>query len=194
MKKHRSLRISRPVFQLTSLILITAFLTSIYAVLPRNVLSDHVPKSARVTISTLWPQGWGFFTKDPDSPDIDVYKETSTGQTKSLLVTPQGRPSNLFGLSRTGRAQGPEIAILNDLIDEDEWVACTTENIGCLESARSAEAIKLTNTSPSPTICGRVIFTSEIPIPWSYRSYSEETHRIQATVNAILTCTRSEDR
>ena len=54
---------------------------------------------------------------------VDVYRIHPDGTVGvSLLVTPQTKADNLFGLSR---AQGPELANLMHAVHADAWTDCT---------------------------------------------------------------------
>ena len=67
----------------------------------------------RAELNTVAGQNFAFFTRSPETDQIDAYRLDPDGTVgASLLVTPQAKPANLFGLSRTQRAQGPELAIL----------------------------------------------------------------------------------
>lgn len=99
--------ISYTAFWISSAILLLSFLLSIYVVIPTNVLSSPTMEKLRPELSSIWPQGWGFFTKNPDSPNLDAYREAGPDEYESLLVTPQGLPAtcsaSLAHLGRRGR-------------------------------------------------------------------------------------------
>lgn len=66
------------------------------------------------TISTLFPQGWGFFTKDPKDATIDVYE--LQGKTLKLVTVNNFSQDNLFGFSRKSRYIGYELGKLGACI------------------------------------------------------------------------------
>lgn len=152
---------------LTSLaILVPSFLLSLYAGWPSNVLNPSGSDSIRKHIAMTVPQGWAFFTKPPDDPELGVY-EARSGQ--SLLATPQTKAENLFGLSRIQRAQGPELASLSAQVTR--WEACVGGAITCLKAISDERPESVTNEGFIRTVCGRVVLTSERPVPWAYRAF-----------------------
>ncbi|WP_353963266.1 MULTISPECIES: hypothetical protein [unclassified Streptomyces] len=72
---------------------------------------------------------------------------------KNLLRTPQSNPSSFFGLSRTQRAQGPEMAIIDASVTG--WKSCSGTLTTCLSQAAALPAAKITNRNPVQTICSR---------------------------------------
>ena len=85
--------------------------TSIFFSLPSNVVSVRDGGSVRVFWAKALPQGWAFFTKPPSDSELVAYRVVE-GELVYASLTPNSRPRNLFGLTRTQRAQGPEIAAM----------------------------------------------------------------------------------
>jgi antimicrobial peptide system SdpA family protein len=147
-------------------LLVPAFLISLYAGWPSNVLNPTGSDPLRKYVAMSVPQGWAFFTKPPDDPEIGVY-DAQTG--RSALATPQTRVENAFGLSRTQRAQGPELATLASQITG--WKTCETKTRDCLKVEWDEQPERVRNESFVRTICGPVFVTSERPVPWAYRDF-----------------------
>jgi antimicrobial peptide system SdpA family protein len=124
--------------------------------------SDVIRKYVAMTV----PQGWAFFTKPPDDPEIGIY-DARTG--RSILATPQTRVENFFGLSRTQRAQGPELATLASQVTA--WVSCDVKSHACVKPGENEEPEKVHNDAFVRTVCGEVVLTSERPTPWAYRDF-----------------------
>jgi len=184
----REARVSGRAFVATSAILAVFFLASVFVAMPKTVLTTNAVEQVRPVVNGFWPQGWGFFTKDPDSVALGVYAEADDHTFASVLTTPQGRPSNLFGLSRASRAQGTELAILSHYMDEANWLDCTGANDACLREALAADPVAIDNNSPVPTVCGGVILTVEKPRPWSYRNLVGDRYRIQRSAHIEARC------
>lgn len=70
------------------------------------------------------------------------------------MITPQGLPSNVFGLSRTQRAQGPELANLQLGVPGSSWTVCDGSALECLELYKDSPVAMVENTSPVLTVCG----------------------------------------
>lgn len=152
-------------------------LVTIYSSLPSNVLSDTGIKSAARFFSVdLAPQGWAFFTRDPSEADLLYYDADSL---EPVWITPQGRPENVFGVSRTQRAQGPEAAALIEHLGVDDWQECATgaDLATCVSTIEVASAsIQVENEAPVRTLCGDVLFVQADPVPWSYRDFYDARH------------------
>ncbi|WP_454109674.1 SdpA family antimicrobial peptide system protein [Leifsonia shinshuensis] len=147
-------------------ILVPSFLLSLYAGWPSNVLNPSGSDPIRKHVAMTVPQGWAFFTKPPDDPEIGVY-EARTG--KSILATPQTKAANLFGLSRAQRAQGPELASLAAQVTR--WEDCDAGAASCIEPRSGEHPQGVSNDAFIRTVCGRVVLTSERPAPWAYRGF-----------------------
>src|SRR5271156_5189605 len=95
-------------------VLAAAGMWSLAATLPSNVVWERTQApTVRAELNMIAGENFAFFTRSPESEEIDAYRlrpDATVGP--SLLVTPQAEPANLFGLSRTQRAQGPELATL----------------------------------------------------------------------------------
>lgn len=151
--------------------------SSVYFVLPPNVLSDESQsyKDVRAAFNTVSPQGWGFFTNPPQNDEIAAYDVTSHD---SLLMTPQGRIENVFGISRAQRAQGPELALLTAAVTT--WTECD------LASSRDECLTSASNLSPQPvaidivyqTLCGPILITTESFTAFEYRDFDLPEHSI----------------
>lgn len=143
--------------------------------LPHNVISLPGQDGARSVATVVAPQGWAFFTKSATDPQYAPYRFLD-GQWESASLTPHSRASNTFGFDRASRSQGIEIALL--LHEEGiKWTRCdTSAPLGeCLERAAD-QTIALTNSSPSPTLCGRAAVAEMHPVPWAWRHLSPDQH------------------
>jgi len=166
-----------------------AFVGSVFHSLPSNVVSDTGLRSpVRVFSVDLAPQGWGFFTRDPSEADLLYYDEDLS----PAWTTPQGRPENVFGLSRTQRAQGPEAAALLRHVSESDWFECAPgAAVGsCVEAYRADDrvALQAENASIVPTLCGTIVFAQSDPVPWSFRDLYEDTHIPRYVTEVSASC------
>ena len=162
------------------------FLTSIFMSMPTNILSTDIPVGVRDVVTRVMPQGWAFFTRDPQSEMIGAYRLSSTQTPENALMTPQGRVENLWGLSRNQRAQGPEMASLANEVSE--WTECDEDSDVCLDNATDESPLKVENSSPAPTLCGDIIIAQETPVPWSYRDFDLGNTKVEKTALLSVTC------
>lgn len=95
-------------FLLSSLFLLGVFLLAI------EQCCEHqrwlAPKSF---FTRLVPEAWGFFTKPADSSEYAVFT-INNGSIESALGFPHSKAENWYGILRSHRAQGPEVAELTN--------------------------------------------------------------------------------
>ncbi|GAA2929871.1 hypothetical protein GCM10020221_27130 [Streptomyces thioluteus] len=161
--------------------------TALFYTLPTNALSSRHSKGARTVLNTVTPENWAFFTRNPQNGQSGIYAYGRDGSVRSLLATPQGDPSNLFGLSRTQRAQGPELGFLNAAATT-HWIPCAGFLEPCMKEAAARPAQKVTNSSPVATVCGDAFLTEEKTVPWSFRNQVPYTKRVVHIVHLDVRC------
>jgi antimicrobial peptide system SdpA family protein len=187
-------RISKPnmlrlriivVLQGYSTFFILFFLAGLAVVLPSNLLfSNSEYLGVRSVVNGIVSENFAFFTRSPQSEQLDAYQ---TNSLISLLTTPQSKSSNLMGISRNQRAQGPEFAMLIKQVGAS-WLTCADRSWGCVIQAREGIPIQLRNISPTPTICGNVILTIEKIVKWAYRDSVDGSYVILRTAHADVSC------
>ncbi|MEU9099167.1 SdpA family antimicrobial peptide system protein [Streptomyces sp. NPDC048361] len=84
-------------------------------------MSSRHSKGIRPALNILTPETWAFFTRNPESVQNGIYGYDHAGGVRNLLRTPQGNPANIFGLSRTQRAQGPELGYIHAPAPQRPW-------------------------------------------------------------------------
>jgi sporulation delaying protein A len=155
------------------------------ATLPSNILWGHAQALVlRAELNTVAGQNFAFFTRSPETDQVDAYRLYPDGTVgASLLVTPQARTTNLFGVSRTQRAQGPEMANLIHAVPPDAWADCTSlDRTSCFAGIRHQAPVELHNDSPVPTVC-------ESTVKWAYRRLVDARYVIDDIAPARVLCT-----
>jgi len=148
-------------------VMLVLFLTSVYFALPSNVVALRGEQPLRTFFTRLLPQGWGFFTKPPDSPEVSPFL-VEDGVIRHVSRFPNSKAENLFGASREQRSQGPEMANLSHLARE--WVTCAEVDGDCRVAAvETLEPTPVSSTAPVPTLCGQVVLVETVPVPWVFR-------------------------
>jgi antimicrobial peptide system SdpA family protein len=173
-------------------ILISAGVICVMAALPSNIVWGHGQAPVlRAELNAIAGQNFGFFTRSPESEEADAYRIGQDGAIgASLLVTPQAKTTNLFGVSRTQRAQGPEMANLVHAMPAHGWVDCSLlDRATCFAAIQAQPRVELRNDSPVPTVCGLVALTSESTVKWAYRRLSDTRYVINQGVQAHVLCT-----
>jgi antimicrobial peptide system SdpA family protein len=166
-------------------------LSSLVASLPSNIVWGRTQLPAvRAELNKVAGQDFAFFTRSPETNEIDAYRLEPDGTVgASLLVTPQARAANLFGLSRTQRAQGPELAILLREVPPGGWTDCTElDRAACVEALSHHPKALLRNNSPVPTVCGQVALTVESTTKWAYRRLTATRYGIERIAAAGIDC------
>ncbi|MFF5333497.1 SdpA family antimicrobial peptide system protein [Streptomyces sp. NPDC013181] len=140
---------------------------SVFFSLPSNVLSTRDGGELRSFSARFLPQSWAFFTKPPSDPEFVPYLVSADGVSYAARL-PNSRSDNLFGLSRRQRAQGPEVAGMANQVRE--WRDCEKAEGDCpAVVAGSSTPVSVVNSSPVPTLCGRVVLVETRPVPWKFR-------------------------
>jgi len=143
---------------------VTAASLSVFAALPDSAI--QLPRPVTQVAQELAPQGWAFFTASPETVYPQVYLPSRTGGWQarggSIAI-----PSDLFGLDRSLRAQGTEIALLLQGVPARAWRSCGNLPSRCLSAA--PVAIHLINTSTLDDLCGDVGFVRQQVLPWAWR-------------------------
>ncbi|WP_027726301.1 SdpA family antimicrobial peptide system protein [Tuberibacillus calidus] len=163
------------VFLSVALIWLLVFVYSLHQALPYNPLK--LPFEKKVNTISWFPQGWGFFTKDPRSEDDYVYDI----QTKAEAVAwPNNTPENLFGISRYGRAQGIEVGLIEYEIPKSDWENYQG-NMWTYFNNKSP-VLTINNTTPHATICGKIGLVKKEPTVWAWSKLKNVKHPYKITV------------
>jgi antimicrobial peptide system SdpA family protein len=84
-------------------------------------------RDVKFFISTIFPEGWGFFTKNPRDELLEVYK-IENGKLIFFNFSNHTK-KNCFGLSRSSRVIGYEASIILSSISRDDWKKSQTRVI-----------------------------------------------------------------
>lgn len=111
------------------------------------------------------PQGWGFFSRDPREEDLFVFELNKNHWQKSSHA-PISNIHNCFGINRFPRAQSVELAMLMSGIQEKSRKSYAV-NINAM-TLKDTVALAVRNTSPYPTLKGKLCIVKQQPIPWAW--------------------------
>lgn len=149
--------------------------------MPTNPISYTVSHSQ--FINQLYPQGWGFFSKDPRDSTPNVYNMDTK---KEAAIWPNNRLRNLFGASRYGRAQGTELGFIMSKIPNSKWEKCDEGSLTCLSKKKPQITVK--NTTPKTTLCGDLGIAQEKPVPWAFGDAIKEIEMPSKVVRVKVKC------
>ncbi len=138
---------------------------AVYAAIPPAVIA--LPQPAITAGELLLPQGWAFFTANPQSVYPQPYERSGDG-TWVDKVSSLAAPSALFGLNRSLRALSAESSLLLRSVPARSWRTCTDQPARCLLTA--PVAARVVNTSPLEDLCGDVGFARQQALPWAWRN------------------------
>lgn len=132
------------------------------ASLPYNPLSMSL--RIEIGVRSLVPEGWGFFTREPRSLDLRLYRRVGDAWSPMGRL-PIAHPKNLLGIDRWPRAIPVELGTLLDQVEPEDWVETTDGPGGAVSSGR---AVPVRNPMPHPRLCGHLRVLSREPVPWAW--------------------------
>ena len=147
--------------------LLAAFAVTVaVAAMPFNTL--NLSDDLRSTVMSLIPEGWGFFTKNPRDPEIQV-AVLHNRRLEKLNIVSSFEAKYAFGFNRLSRAQGLELdALLGELQASSVWRDCQQKTSICAENLLVQK--RLVNSAQFPTLCGNLVLFERRPVPWAYRN------------------------
>jgi antimicrobial peptide system SdpA family protein len=133
----------------------------------------HLPLEQHVRTQQWLPQGWAFFTRDPQEDRLLVYQRHASGAWTPALLTPHGRPENVLGMDRVSRAQGVEVGQLYERLRRKDFEPCVGRLPACLDA--HATDSRLPNLMPHKTLCGRIAIVKQKLLPWAWSAWEERS-------------------
>jgi len=143
----------------------------------------HLSKKTNEATFTIMPQGWGFFTRNPREPLIDMYKVTSTGLIK--VTNPNSSLEYFFGFNRGMRFSSTQIGYFVEQVPERLWLKFAFPN----DFFNMDETFfKLINDFSTPIHCGKYILTKTERVPWAWSQHLHEINMPQLLVGIEINC------
>lgn len=154
---------------------------------PSNVFMPTGPEGSIRSVSMLFSQGWGFFTRDAREDRVSIAIATPGKHDWRILDQDAIlQPKYAFGLSRLSRAESIDINVLYSAIDVDtEWITCETKGIEeCLGSADPVASVRIAPILREPICSSEVALIRETPIPYGYRDLTriKQVHTVAISV------------
>lgn len=133
------------------------------------------------------PEGWAFFTRSPRESKLAAWRLNESHEWVDALKAPYSEPRNAFGFDRAPRAQATEMGILSGQVPESEWQPCPLGPLaGCATAPLTTVAVS--NPSPEPTLCGKVMLTTREPVPWAWSESTDPDDMRASAVYLEATC------
>jgi len=114
----------------------------------------------------VFPQGWGFFTRNPRESLTKCYVFNDTFKD---IITQCSSSKFIFGLDRTCRAKHAELEVLLSQVEDSLWKKKIIQK-DSLSKVFSNEKVLDTvfNVFHSPSVFGQVILVKEDRLPWAW--------------------------
>ena len=138
----------------------------LHEALPYNPLV--LPFEDRVHLRQWLPEGWNFFTRDPQEERAAVYERYANSGWAKVAGKTLSDASNMFGLSRRPRAQSVETGLLLVQVPDAFWRSRRGAADACLRDALLfGDEV---NPTPRPLLCGELGIVLQRPVPWAWSS------------------------
>jgi antimicrobial peptide system SdpA family protein len=157
---------------------------AVHACMPYNPIK--LPGEHALDVRILVPEGWRFFTRDPQEEGASAYQESADGSFSPIVRKPNADRSNLFGASRVGRSHGVEMGTLIEQIPDSDWTKCTGEPAKCVEQAKVVATVK--TGSPAPTMCGSIGVVLQKPVPWAWARSKRPVTMPSRVAKVVVQC------
>lgn len=166
-------------------ILSLLFVGSVFIALPKTVVTTHVDVRDKALMGQAVPQGWSFFTRDPQSTAVVLLDQSR----KHLRVDslPQTLPENAFGLTRNQRSQDTEkAAYSNEVLN---WFECDgMMSQTCFDLASDEEAEEIKAVRGSANFCGAYLLVAQKPVPFLFRHSTSESTLVERVARVNIQC------
>lgn len=169
-------------------LLLIGLAISAFASLPDNVFEQPVAGSPQSIVQLLVPQGWAFFTRDPEGANVVPFRPDAQGRWVRADTLPQASLVNLYGLSRNQRAEGTELGIIAASIPR--FTPCDDYLSACLELPAKTR-IDVRNETSTHFFCGRIRLVNQEPVKFEYRDEVPEMIRVVSFADLLISCPRS---
>lgn len=123
-------------------------------------------------IKMLVPEGWGFFTKNPQEDIVDIYQVEQ--QELRRVVYQSGSYHNVFGLSRRYRRLEAEREMLQSQITPDKWTY--TKPVSAADISKHTTTI--TASEAVRNLRGTYLLCKTKRIPWAWASLKANCHSL----------------
>ena len=143
-----------------------AVVVGVYAThpaMPHNPV--HLPLEQKLGVSIFLPEGWKFFTRDPQEEQYFLLRPTADGWASPENQSNAG-VANLLGARRTGRAMFVELGAITSSIPDWQWTDCKGPPAACLEGVLAS--VSVNDRSPRPQLCGSLGVVKQRIVPWAW--------------------------
>lgn len=135
-----------------------------------------VSKMRKIQAVSIFPEGWAFFTKDPQEEDYILYSFTRNSDGKyERVMAPTSAPQNIFGLNRASRLQAQELGAAIHYIKDSLWVTIKGSIDSSYTLVNNIKPVPIPIRSKHPYFNGKYIIQKTAPVPWAWaKDYKPE--------------------
>lgn len=154
-------------------------------VLVNSVADSPLAPSARTraNVTTVLPEGWAFFTRNPREPQTVLYRRGA--DTWERVSQRHADRANYFGLARFARAKMIELASLLDQIPPIAWHALAA---GRDPLSVAVTPVRVRNPALRPLLCGDLLIVEREPIPWAWSTARQPVRMAGRVVVVSAAC------
>lgn len=128
--------------------------------------------SSKEFISKVFPQGWGFFTKDPQDFELSIYR-IKNNKLEPIKMSNQSL-KNYFGFSRSARIIGYEMSTVVKELTTNNWIKNANGNI---YSHLNDSTINIKSTHLFKYLTtGEYLIKLYKPIPYAWAQQNQENY------------------
>ena len=135
-------------------------------------------KISKIQTVSIFPEGWAFFTKDPQEEDYLLFQvDEQTGNFVNV-ISPTSSPENAFGLNRVSRLQSQELGSGIHHIRDSSWADIKGDLTANILLIREMKPVAIPIRSQRPYFEGTYILQKIRPIPWAWaKSFNEKNRK-----------------
>jgi antimicrobial peptide system SdpA family protein len=134
----------------------------LHSEMPRNAAT--LPLESRFGSSRLVPEGWAFFTRNPQLPQTFIFSLGQGGQLSRRIYSGALR-TGFPSASRQTEAILVELALVTDGTSSADWTECASLDPGCLALAQPR---RVADSLRHPRLCGSIAVVERAPVPWAW--------------------------
>ena len=152
--------------RMTGLLIVGYGIVAAYAFVNAVEDSPLVPSfRSRANITTMLPEGWAFFTRNPREPQWFAYSLSAKGWAR--VEQRHASSVNYFGFARRAPLQMMELGALISQSADTSWMSFPADTDPLQVRA---PALTVHNPSVRPILCGDVLVVEREPVPWAWSS------------------------
>jgi antimicrobial peptide system SdpA family protein len=144
-----------------------------------SFMPDPPVRTSKSTITILrkiLPQGWAFFTKDPQESFMLLYKLQCSGDSITHIkefTYKSASLANSLGFSRKARLVGGEVGVIASSLPKSGW----RDGIGPVSNIKRYSIKSQLNKDLLLVPEGTYMLVQRRPIPWAWFNRDQEKHQ-----------------